>query len=304
MVKRLIFVHGINNQDLTVDEIGGIWSNALRRALGTIADPWWSNVEIRTAYYADVLFAAEQSWEASSDTVTPMSASSPDEDFAPDEVAAIYLEMQRAMGISDDNVRQYLAPGDADAPVERMGRGIHKRWLKAITRALENVIPGAAPGLARTFLSQAATYLHKPGVFDEINSLVKDQVFGSFEDLDSSVVISHSLGTIVSYVVLRNIMGPRSLPLFVTLGSPLAIGIVKKRIKMPFINPPVVQKWVNGSDKEDFVALHPELNRNSFGPAEVDNISNLDNGYNDPHDITKYLAQPTIALEIGQALTE
>lgn len=301
-MRQLIFVHGINNQDRTVDETQTLWSSTLRGALGAIADSWWDDVQVRTAYYADVLHAAEQEWEASSDTATPMSATSPNEDFAPDNVAALYLEMQRVLGISDKKVRTYLDESEADAPAERMGRGVHKRWLKAITRALEDIIPGAAPGLSRTFLPQAATYLHKPGLFDEINALVEGQVFDPPVDLSQTVVVSHSLGTIVSYVVLRRMMGDRSLPLFVTLGSPLGIRIVKDRIHPPYVTPPVVGKWVNGSDREDFVALYPELTEDTFGPANVINLADLDNGYDDPHDIAKYLAQPAIALEISQAL--
>lgn len=301
-MRQLIFVHGINNQDRTVDDIQKLWSNALRRALGAIADTWWDDVQVRTAYYADVLHAAEQAWDASSGTATPMSASSPDEDFAPDDVAALYLEMQQVLKISDDEVRKYLDESEAEVPAERMGQGVHKRWLKAITRALEDIAPGAAPDLARTFLPQAAAYLHMPGAYDEINALVREQVFDPAGNLDRTVVVAHSLGTIVSYVLLRRMMGDRSLPLFVTLGSPLGIRIVKDRIQPPYVTPPVVSKWINGSDREDFVALYPELTADTFGPANVTNLTDLDNGHDDPHDIAKYLAQPAIALAIGQAL--
>jgi len=305
MVKRLIFVHGINNQDYSVDEIQEKWSNALRGSLGAVANTWWGDdLEIRTAYYADVLHAAEQEWKATSEAVTAMAANSPEGDFAPDEVAALYLEFQRVSGLSDDQVRQYLDPeDDRHVRAVRMGSGIHKKWLKAIARALEEILPGAAPGVARAFLPQAAAYLHKPGLFDEINSRVENQVFNGIADDAQTVVVAHSLGTIVSYVTLRKMMGNRSVPLFLTLGSPLGIDIVKRRIQGPYVRPPVVRKWTNGSDPEDFVALHPELNRETFGPAEVDNHATLDNGHNNPHDITRYLGQPAVALAVAQAFS-
>ena len=54
-MRRLIFVHGINNERWQREEIQTMWADALRAALGSGADDWWDEVEIRTAYYADLL---------------------------------------------------------------------------------------------------------------------------------------------------------------------------------------------------------------------------------------------------------
>lgn len=302
MNRQLIFVHGINNEDLSVTDIQSLWVGALRRGLGTPANSWWGSVNIRTAYYADVLDEAEKAWGISSATVTPMSVDSPDQDFAPDDVAALYLEMQHTRDITDAAVAARLDPSDTSMAAVRMGSGIHKRWLKAIARALEDIVPGAAQGMAELFLRQAAAYLFKPGLFDQINSLVQNQVFNSVGSFGQTVVVSHSLGTVVSYVVLRKMMEDHPLPMFVTLGSPLGIKIVKKRINQPYITPPPAKIWINGSDPEDFVALYPELNVDTFGPAQIKNHSKLDNGYNNPHDIAKYLEQPLIAQAIAGTL--
>lgn len=300
-MRRLIFVHGINNQDLTETRISSLWSTALRGTLGSLADPWWSQVELRTAYYADVLHQEEQSWDGGAEAVAAMAIAASERDYAPNELASLYLELQRAYGITDMQVEAELLPGE-NAAARRMAAGIHKSWLKAIARALEKFAPGAGNGLAERFLRQAATYLNKPGVFDRINNLVRDQVFDGLADLDRTVVVSHSLGTIVSYVLLRQMPEAPQLPLFVTLGSPLGIRIVRDRIRAPYITPLVASKWLNGSDKEDFVALHPELDSASFGPATIDNIVDIENGDEDAHSIDRYLANPRIALAIGQAL--
>ncbi|TPM30874.1 hypothetical protein [Mesorhizobium sp. B2-3-4] len=300
-MRRLVFVHGINNQDLTKAQIEASWSSAFRGTLGRLADSWWDDVEIRTAYYADVLYAEEQSWDGGAEAVAAMAAGGPNTDYAPNDLAALYLELQRAHNISDAQVEAELRPGE-QKQASRMAAGIHKSWLKAITRALEKVIPGASGGLAEKFLRQAATYLNKPGVYDKINALVRGQVFGDLADPGQTVIVSHSLGTIVSYVLLRQMPEAPQLPLFVTLGSPLGIRMVRDRIQPPFITPPIASKWLNGADKEDFVALQPQLDADTFGPAKLTNLANLDNGYEDAHSIEKYLAQPAIALAIGQAL--
>lgn len=301
-MRRLIFVHGINNESRTRDEIAKSWGDALRKSIGSRADSWWDEVEVRTAYYATTLAQETADWEKMEAAGTRMSADSPNADYADDDVAALYVALQRAYGIDDDRVAQELDPGDAPAAATRMAAGIHKKWLKAIVRTLEKVIPSAADGLARKFLTQAATYLNKPGVFNQINEMVNEQVFNDLDPLDRTVVVGHSLGTIVSYVLLRRMMRENKLPVFVTLGSPLGIDIVRNRVGHPRITPTVAARWINGADPEDFVALRPILDRDSFGPAEIVNYPHLDNGHEDAHSIERYLAHPEIAEVIYAGL--
>lgn len=301
-MRRLIFVHGINNESRTREEITKLWGDALRDSIGSRADPWWNQVELRTAYYATTLERETAAWEEMQAAGTRMSAGSPNSDYAENDVAELYLALQRAYGISDDRVAQELDSDDELAAARRMAAGIHKKWLKAIARTLEKVIPSAADGLARTFLAQAATYLNKPGVFDQINEMVNEQVFGDLDLLDRTVVVGHSLGTIVSYVLLRGMVRDSQLPVFVTLGSPLGIDIVRNRVGHPRITPPVAERWVNGADPEDFVALRPSLDGDSFGPAEIVNYPKLDNGHEDAHSIERYLAHSEIAEVIYAGL--
>lgn len=301
-MRRLIFVHGINNESRTREDITKLWGDALRKSLGQRADAWWDDVEVRTAYYATTLADETTAWDEMRDAGTRMSANSPDSDYAENDVAALYLALQQAYDISDERVAQELEPGEELPAATRMAAGIHKKWLKAIARTLEKVIPSAADGVARKFLAQAATYLNKPGVYEKINEEVEEQVFKDLDPMDQTVVVSHSLGTIVSYVLLRSMMSQNKLPVFVTLGSPLGIDIVRNRVGNPLITPPVATKWVNGADPEDFVALKPSLNQDSFGPAEVINFPNLDNGNADAHSIEKYLGHSQIADAIYEGL--
>ena len=301
-MRRLIFIHGINNESRSRAQIEDLWLGALKSTLGAKAASIWDSVEVRTAYYAQELHAHEQSWGQTEPSGARMSADSPDEDFASGDIAALFMEMQQAHGISDDAVAAELAPGEDRAAATRMAAGIHKSWLKAIARTLEKVVPSAGNGLARAFLAQAAAYLNKPGVYDEINGIVRDQVFGDLGDTSRTVVIGHSLGTIVSYVLMRSLGETPGFPLYLTIGSPLGIKIVRKRVGMPYITPPPLGTWINGSDREDFVALHPALTAETFGPAAVRNIVDLDNGHADAHAAENYLAQPVIANAIFDAL--
>jgi hypothetical protein len=302
-VKNLILVHGINNQDLSKDEIEERWIEAIKMGVGRSTSISWSDVSVKTAYYADVLHEAEQDWITFNSALKPMSVNSPDSDFVSKEIATLYIELQKTLGISDDEVRQYLEEGELNVSFVRMGRGIHKRWLKAVAKALEKKAPGAIPGLVRAFLGQAAAYLYKPQLFEHVNSLVEEQIFRPDQDLKNTVIVAHSLGTVISYVLLRKMFRKKPLPLFLTVGSPLGIKVVKDRIGMPFVTPEVVRNWVNGSDPADFVALHPELTKETFGPAKLENLADLDNGTENPHDVTRYLAQPGLGKILEEALT-
>jgi hypothetical protein len=90
---------------------------------------------------------------------------------------------------------------------------------------------------------------------------------------------------------------PRNVPLFVTLGSRLSIDAVRRGFPAPRLRPHAIQRWLNGADPNDFVAL----DATTFGPGPVENNSTIDNG-DEPHAIVGYLRNPDIARAIGEAM--
>lgn len=73
-----------------------------------------------------------------------------------------------------------------------------------------------------------------------------------------SIVVAHSLGTVVAYNLLRR-DGDREhwvVPLLVTVGSPLAVTAIKRSLS-PIKHPRCVAKWYNARDGHDTVALYP-----------------------------------------------
>tara|TARA_B100000678_G_scaffold281043_1_gene278378 strand:+ start:1904 stop:2806 length:903 start_codon:yes stop_codon:yes gene_type:complete len=300
-MSRLILIHGINNEKNSDKLIREDWTRAL--AIGASSDPkdFLTGTEIRTAFYGKLLFDETNSWDGSMDHARHMSASSGASDYADEDVAALYREVQKELGVTDEQVAAYLDEDD-ELSSKRMGKGIHKKWLKAIARCLEDVVPTKGKFLARRFLRQAAAYLFKPGLRDSIDSMVLDQVFQNVDSGEETVVISHSLGTIVAYSILRRLTLRQPIPLFITAGSPLGIEVVKQRIGGPFLRPESVANWLNLSDKEDFVALHPELMKSNFGPAQIENVSSLNNGHEDPHSITRYLSHSVVGQRVMAVL--
>ena len=297
---KIIYVHGINNEDNTSDVIINDWTEALLAGCNTHGLSFPSGVRIEAAFYGDVLAKATDDWGKSTGRATTMSASEPEENTVSADHGAFYQEFQRALGLSDEELKQFLSENEVASP---MAAGFHKKWLKAITRALEKVLPTKGRYVARLFLKQAAAYLHADGLKEEIDGLVREQVFDSIANDERTVVISHSLGTIVAYDLLRKMHSSgKQVQLFLTAGSPLGIEIVKKRLGPPLCMPKSIKGWVNASDPEDFVALKKDLNAKSFADIGIINHSSLDNGHADAHDIRKYLGHREIVEAIVNGL--
>ncbi len=297
-MTTIILIHGINNQNNSKENIEATWSDALRSGAATAGLTLPDDVKWIAVFYGDVLFQEAESWKKNKPASTPMSVESPDDDYANDEVAALYLEFQQKYGISDEQISQELDDQDKFQAQKRMAKGIHKSWLKAIARALEKVLPSKGRRLARIFLSQAAAYLHKPSLKEIIDDLVTAQIIDELPRDDKVVIISHSLGTIVAYDLMRRLRHQVKAKLLLTAGSPLGIEIVKRRLGPPLICLPNVDKWVNISDSEDFVAFEARLTGKTFGCDKIINIDQLDNGVEDAHDILKYLAHGVVAKQI------
>jgi hypothetical protein len=116
------------------------------------------------------------------------------------------------------------------------------------------------------------------------------------------VVVAHSLGTIVSYRLLRRYGAEAQAKLYVTLGSPLGIDVVKARLKPPPLKvPDGVAHRLNGTDERDYVALEAALDHGSFAD-QIENLTDIHNSPADPHAILDYLSDARIARSIADAL--
>lgn len=298
-MTTVLLIHGINNQGNSKENIEETWSDALRSGAAKAGLTMPNKMKFIAAFYGDVLFEETKSWNKNKPALSPMSIESPDEDYANDEVAALYLEFQQKYDIGDKQVSQELDAGDNFQAQKRMAKGIHKSWLKAIARVLEKILPSKGKRVASVFLSQAAAYLYKPGLKEKIDDLVMTQIINGLPKDEKVVIISHSLGTIIAYDLMRRLRHQVKVKLLLTAGSPLGIEIVKCRLgPPPLICLPNVDKWVNVSDNEDFVAFQTRLTSTTFGCDKIENIDRLDNGDEDAHDILRYLAHDVVAKEI------
>ncbi|PDT50588.1 MULTISPECIES: hypothetical protein [Sinorhizobium] len=292
---RLIFIHGINNESLTVEQIRNSWFGALEDGWQRLGLTTPSQLSIEAAYYADILAQASGNRPPAVEMGLPVEANS----CLAIEFLRSYAEMA---GVSEHELRE--AAVEEGLPQEAVAQGIpHEGWVIAFARALEHVLPTKGKYVAKHFLRQAAIYIGDSVLAEKIADTVAKQVF--YDKPDPMVIIGHSLGSVVGYRLLASdSMMTRDIPLFVTLGSPLSVDMFKPMLPKRglFPNPPMA-RWLNGRNENDFVTLGKPINKKSIGFEGVDDEIDVVDNSGDRHDIHAYLRSPKIAQAIHDAVT-
>jgi hypothetical protein len=286
---RLIFVHGINNQDRSEREIIDEWLDALSHSLAPADIAKLRQMEIAAPYYGDVLYQATIKQSTAGPEPVAQSAAA-----APSDEARFYREaleeVAPAVGVTEAAIR---AEATGDEAVEQ---GLpHDRRLLALLRVLERVSPLHGSQIIR-FLPQAFVYLNRDSAAEDVDEIVLPAL-----NAGPCIVVSHSLGTIVTFKILRNEVAAAHVPFYTTLGSPLPLKAVMHAIGPAFGRPDAVSSWLNGLDPDDAVTIGRSLTAATFGSG-VDNIDDIDNGDEDPHDIRMYLRDRRIAEALMRAV--
>lgn len=117
-------------------------------------------------------------------------------------------------------------------------------------------------------------------------------------------MVAHSLGSVVAYNLLRREASTRGwrVPLLMTLGSPLAVTAIRRRLS-PLGHPPAIDVWKNARDERDIVALRPLTSQTFPVNPEIENYSRVMNATANRHGISGYLDDPWVARAIYDAVT-
>jgi hypothetical protein len=292
---RLAFVHGINNQMNTPDDIRDRWWEAIERGwqdLGLTPKP---KPEIDVGYYATTLADAVAG--------RPSGAVAQGGDMATRSHGHRFLQayMDEA-DMKDHELASAMEAAGHETP-EVVEQGWFQEKLVDAAGAIEKVLHNRGKWLARHFLSQATHYIEDKGLAAQIGLMVRQQIFDNHDE--PVLLVSHSLGTVVSYKLLSSDqkLRKRAVPMFVTLGSPLGIGMMQEILppRETIPNPPIAG-WVNGYRRDDFVALDRPLTPKTVGLTGIHNINEGLHDDGDPHSVAAYLQSPPICARIHDAL--
>ncbi|MEY9606945.1 hypothetical protein ABIF74_011698 [Bradyrhizobium japonicum] len=293
MKRQLIFVHGRSQEHKDAQGLKDEWISALRAGLAKsdkkLPIP---EADVRFPYYGQALYDLVHN--VPPDEVAEIIVKGSKDEARRAFTESILNEVRRKLGVTDREVID-IAGGDV------VQKGLqNKTWVLAILRAIDKHVPGGSGATIASVTNDVYQYIRNPGVRDRIDEGVRK----AFSVNDANVVVSHSLGTIVAYALIgrEGKAANWQVPFFVTLGSPLAITMIKDGLK-PIKTPDVVGKWVNALDVKDVVALYP-LDRKHFNvkPA-IENLGHVSNQTSNHHGISGYLEDETVAARIYAALT-
>ena len=300
MKRQLVFIHGRSQQHKDSVALKAEWVDAFEEGLAKsgLKLPL-SDADIRFSYYGDALFdlVGGASAETAAEIVVRGTKTNREKEQF---IADILDEVRQRAGVTDAQVAEMA--GD-----EVVRRGVlNWEWVQGILRAIDRFVPyGSGTSLA-LFTNDVYRYLKDSAIRERIESGIVNAFSADVE----TVVVSHSLGTVVAYNLLRREAALRkwNVPLFVTLGSPLAVGVIRKALKSfaPTQCQRGVRTWLNAMDERDVVALYP-LSPSYFplDPAEpsIENKTGIRNKTENRHGIAGYLDDREVARKIYEGIT-
>ncbi|MGX5211107.1 alpha/beta hydrolase [Streptomyces violaceus] len=314
MRPRLVFVHGVGkprDAEAVLEE----WLRAVSdgaRAAGhsrTAAELLDGKaVDVRFAYYGD-LFPAHG--------VPGRGPAAPAEPHEDEELLEMLLDaVDERLAVPQDDAEEQvlrLARNKLAPTGEPQGAGdVLRRLLVGANalftlRGLRTLGGWASAAAMLGDLRQVRWYLARKHIDEaglSIDERIRARVAAELDPTGPTVVVAHSLGTVVAFETLHR--HSVEVPLLVTLGSPIGMRTaVQPRMRpQPVRTPAVVSRWLNFWDRDDFVTGGTDLERcvdpSASLVAPMSTRVDSDGLY--VHPAAKYLAQPAVAGPLVEAL--
>lgn len=281
---QVVGVHGVAQQQLGRKQLLRDWGPALADGIelafgGPVADPL-----LDLAFYGNVFLSRART--ATAGTTTKGADSAELED---DLAGLSETEVAELLDVAGEAVTAEEVAAAAALPPDKAYLRMPKP-VQAVLRALDARFGAAAGVLYLGVLRQVRRYLVVPDLKAEVDDLTDRTI-----TLSCRVLIGHSLGSVVAWEYLRR-HPEHHVDLFLTLGSPLGLRMVRTRLPHSVFGPSRnIGRWVNVRDPRDPVACAGDLVR--LWPGVHDR--HVDNG-GDAHSVARYLSK----IETGSAILD
>jgi hypothetical protein len=206
---------------------------------------------------------------------------------------AVLREIAAQAGVTDAQ----LADAAGDEVVQKGPQ--NWGWVRAILSGIDRHVPLGSGAAIALFTRDVYQYLRNPVIRGRIEQGVRKAIGTA-----PTVVVAHSLGSVVAYNLLRRegTINRWQVPLFATLGCPLGVTAIRQALT-PNSHPACVGQWFNAMDSRDIVALYPLDGAHAWDvdPA-IENKTDVKNPTPNRHEVSGYLSDPAIARRIHEAL--
>lgn len=286
---RLLFIHGRAQEGKDTATLKRIWTEALKVGAAKAGKTLPDTFEIDFPYYGDALdtYANEAELPKGEDVLAKGDGAN---DLARAFATEVLIDLYDGSDLAQADVDQFY---DSDTPLEK--GPLNSAWLQAIVQAIDRQFPGLSEKGIELLLRDVFLYVRIPFVTDGINEIVEKLLTP-----EPTVVVGHSLGTVVGYNVIRKNRTAMNLKKYITLGSPLGIKAIAATIGVP--SNTAEQGWYNAYDERDIVALNPLAAPYFKTDPAIENNNTINNTTPNRHGIVGYLQDPTIAWAIADAL--
>jgi hypothetical protein len=283
---RILMIHGRSQGGKNPVELTQTWKETLETGLHGHGKSLPTSMKIDFPYYGDLLdgFVAKSKLPTPDEVV--QKGPGGNDEFERFQQSML-MEMKKEMRISDDEVEAVLDPA-----ASREKGPQNWAWVQAVARLVDQHLTPATDFTIERFMKDVFLYLTKPAVRKAIDKTVEDMLTNQ-----PTLVVAHSLGTVVAYNVLKKNKAKLALTKFVTLGSPLGIAAISSKLGV-IENPAATVGWYNAYDERDVVALNP-LDSSYFpvNPSIMNN-NGVKNHTANRHGIIGYLNDGGVAAAV------
>lgn len=292
-MKELVFIHGRSQEKKDSVALKAQWVAAWTAGLSksSLKIPI-AEKDIHFPYYGQTLYDLVKGVsedQAAEIVIRGTRGGNAQQQF----VNAVIFEIAEQLNIPPEKIAE--AAGE---PVVKRGL-LNAKWVQGILRLIDQRVHGGSGAAVALFTNDVYQYLMNRNIGDDIDNGVRKAISPNA----STVVVGHSLGTVVAYRLLskEGVKEQWSVPLFVTLGSPLAVTAIHDALQ-PVRHPACVSKWYNAMDTRDVVPLYP-LDKDHFDVnPPIENNTDVRNGTSNRHGIEGYLSDEKVARRIYDAV--
>ncbi|MEN8504963.1 hypothetical protein ACOCG7_08885 [Paraburkholderia sp. DD10] len=276
---NVLMIHGIGQEASTRDELLKKWRESLHSTQLGLLD----GALVEMAYYGTTL-ADWTNGEAKNAVGMGAESTTVDVGDAGELkfLSSVMEEIASDHGIEEAEIEAAIdAAGNDAVPMDNF----IARRLVGLLRVVEKISPAKGSLLLRV-IRQGHTYLSSPGATKAVDGIVRPLL-----QRGPQVLITHSLGTVIAFKLLREMEAKGTevqIPLLITMGSPLGLDAFKAKLGAPRRKAAFVEQWINFYDPSDFVALGKPLNEENFA-SNIDNDGTVDNKTFNAHGIVGYL---------------
>lgn len=292
-MKRILLIHGRDQQDENEDQLKQHWIDSLWRGFKNADLDYPDDVVVDFPYYGKLLPQLIRDYQANLQ-----------KQFSRAKGAEISTdELQFEENFLTDLIKN-VGLNKFDLFKEEQSDAIEKgsqntAMILSLARKLDQGgWLGTIP--VRLITNDVFKYLTRATISYQIHKLVFENCYP-----DTTVVIGHSLGSIIGYNILKHQDCPQNIKAYITLGSPLGMNSIKSKLQHPLKHPKSLSgNWSNFYDPKDIVALLPLDEHNFPISPPISNFGSVNNSSSNHHAIADYLSHPEVAKAVWEGLNK